>query len=47
MTFEVKFMSTTSAGNSPINRNIERVSPELVEAAAKYQAAVAAPCMAA
>lgn len=35
-------MSTTSAGHSPINRNIERVSPELVEAAAKYQAAILA-----
>ena len=34
-------MSTTPAGN-PINRNFERVSPELVEAAAKYQAAILA-----
>jgi RraA family protein len=35
-------MSTTSAGTSAINRNIERVSPELVEAAAHYQAAILA-----
>ncbi|MFP3589540.1 RraA family protein, partial [Paraburkholderia sp. SIMBA_055] len=35
-------MSTMSAGTSPINRNIERVSPELVEAAARYQAAILA-----
>ncbi|CAB3743744.1 RraA family protein [Paraburkholderia rhynchosiae] len=35
-------MSTTSAGTSAINRNIERVSPELVEAAARYQAAILA-----
>ncbi|BAO91638.1 diguanylate cyclase [Caballeronia cordobensis] len=34
-------MSTTPAGSS-INRNIERVSPELVEAAARYQAAILA-----
>ena len=33
-------MSTTS--NSSINRNVERVSPELVEAAAKFQAAILA-----
>ncbi|MBR8130230.1 RraA family protein [Burkholderia ambifaria] len=35
-------MSTTSAGTSAINRNIERVSPELVETAARYQAAILA-----
>lgn len=35
-------MSTTSASTPSINRNIERVSPELVEAAAKYQAAILA-----
>jgi RraA family protein len=35
-------MSTTPAGSSAINRNIERVSPELVEAAARYQAAILA-----
>ncbi|BCQ29179.1 RraA family protein (plasmid) [Caballeronia sp. NK8] len=33
-------MSTTS--NSSINRGVERVSPELVEAAAKFQAAILA-----
>src|SRR5690349_24396589 len=35
-------MSTASAGTSAINRNVERVSPELVEAAARYQAAILA-----
>jgi RraA family protein len=35
-------MSTASAGNSPIQRNIERVSPELVAAAAAFQAAILA-----
>ncbi|MGF6484293.1 RraA family protein [Paraburkholderia sp. JPY419] len=35
-------MSAASAGQSPINRNIERVSPELVQAAAKFQAAILA-----
>ncbi|UEP52565.1 RraA family protein [Burkholderia ambifaria] len=35
-------MNATSAGTSAINRNIERVSPELVEAAARYQAAILA-----
>ncbi|WP_233856246.1 RraA family protein [Paraburkholderia sp. HD33-4] len=35
-------MSTTSAGTSSINRNIERVSPELVDAAARFQAAILA-----
>ncbi|HGO6121826.1 TPA: RraA family protein [Burkholderia cepacia] len=35
-------MSNTSASTSPINRDIERVSPELVQAAARYQAAILA-----
>ncbi|MBB5404844.1 RraA family protein [Paraburkholderia youngii] len=35
-------MSTTSAGTSLINRNIERVAPELVDAAARFQAAILA-----
>jgi RraA family protein len=35
-------MSTASADSNSINRDIERVSPELVEAAAKYQAAILA-----
>ncbi|CAH2943298.1 MAG: Demethylmenaquinone methyltransferase-like protein [uncultured Paraburkholderia sp.] len=35
-------MSTTSAGTPAINRNIERVALELVEAAARYQAAILA-----
>ncbi|MCC8395549.1 RraA family protein [Paraburkholderia sp. MMS20-SJTR3] len=35
-------MSTTSASTSLINRNIERVTPELVEAAARFQAAILA-----
>ncbi|NVI07478.1 RraA family protein [Paraburkholderia youngii] len=35
-------MSTTSAGTSLINRNIERVAPELVDAAASFQAAILA-----
>ena len=35
-------MSTSPAGSSAINRNIERVSPELVQAAARFQAAILA-----
>ncbi|WP_345817284.1 RraA family protein (plasmid) [Paraburkholderia sp. PREW-6R] len=35
-------MSTHAAASSAINRTIERVSPELVEAAARYQAAILA-----
>ena len=35
-------MSTTSAGSSSIVRDIERVSPELVQAAGKFQAAILA-----
>ncbi|KAH0433516.1 RraA family protein [Paraburkholderia fungorum] len=35
-------MSTNPAGSSAINRNIERVSPELVQAAARFQAAILA-----
>jgi hypothetical protein len=35
-------MSTTSASSSSIVRDIERVSPELVLAAGKFQAAILA-----
>lgn len=35
-------MSNPSASPSPITRDIERVSPELVQAAARYQAAILA-----
>ncbi|MDN7452126.1 RraA family protein [Burkholderia cenocepacia] len=35
-------MSKPSVSTSPINRDIERISPELVQAAARYQAAILA-----
>jgi Demethylmenaquinone methyltransferase len=35
-------MSTTSNGSSPVSRDIERVSPELVAQASKFQAAILA-----
>ncbi len=35
-------MSAASLSHSPINRKIERVSSELVQAAAKFQAAILA-----
>ena len=35
-------MSKPSVSISPINRDIERISPELVQAAARYQAAILA-----
>ncbi|OXH89425.1 methyltransferase, partial [Burkholderia multivorans] len=35
-------MSKPAVSSSPINRDIERVPPELVQAAARYQAAILA-----